>query len=180
MEEQTMLHHRLAVIVLALLTAAASTAAELPTRKAGLWEMKTIAERNVTPQVVQQCVDASTDKQMHEKFGGAGDMCSKNDIKKSGSTIVNDSICKIGAMTTKTHAVYSGDFNSAYTVKVSTTIEGEGAKTMPGRSGPASSTIEAKWVGACKSGQKPGDIVTAEGMKFNILDLPKSVSPSSR
>ena len=30
-------------------------------------------------------------------------------------------------------------------------------------------TIAAKWLGACKADQKPGDIIMAGGRKFNIL-----------
>jgi hypothetical protein len=182
MEEQAMLHQRLAVIALALLMAAASTAAELPTRKAGLWEIKTTSDDgSAPPQVMQQCIDAATDKQMNQQFGAsAGVICSKNDIKKSGSTIVADATCNFAGATTTTHAVYTGDFNSAYTAKVTTTIEGGAAKTMPGLAGPKNSTMEAKWLGVCKPGQKPGDIVTAEGMKLNIFDLSKSVSPPPR
>jgi hypothetical protein len=33
--------------------------------------------------------------------------------------------------------------------------------------------IEAKWLGACKSDQKPGDIVMPGGVKMNIMDLEK-------
>ena len=34
-------------------------------------------------------------------------------------------------------------------------------------------TVEAKWLGACKADQKPGDIVMPGGMKMNILELDK-------
>jgi hypothetical protein len=33
-------------------------------------------------------------------------------------------------------------------------------------------TIEAKWTGACKADQKPGDMIMA-GRKINIRDLQK-------
>ena len=39
--------------------------------------------------------------------------------------------------------------------------------------GHATTTIEAKWVGACKADQKPGDIVMPGGMKMNIMELDK-------
>ena len=32
-------------------------------------------------------------------------------------------------------------------------------------------TIEAKWLGACKADQKPGDMIMAGGRKMNIRDL---------
>ena len=65
----------------------------------------------------------------------------------------------------------SGDFNSAYTVKM--TSKREGGPAIPGRSaiGDTSMTLEAKWLGACKADQKPGDIIMAGGRKTNILDL---------
>ena len=56
-----------------------------------------------------------------------------------------------------------GDFNSAYTMKVSTKSSGK----IP----DAVTTMEAKWMGACKADQKPGDIVMPGGMKMNIKDM---------
>jgi hypothetical protein len=34
-------------------------------------------------------------------------------------------------------------------------------------------TINAKWLGPCKPGQKPGDIVMPGGMKINPQDYQK-------
>ena len=34
-------------------------------------------------------------------------------------------------------------------------------------------TVEAKWLGACKADQKPGDIMMPGGMKMNIKDMQK-------
>jgi hypothetical protein len=31
--------------------------------------------------------------------------------------------------------------------------------------------IEAKWLGACAAGQKPGDVVMSNGMSMNVLDM---------
>ena len=67
------------------------------------------------------------------------------------------------------HADITGDFNSAYTVK-STVAQRQGR----GRACTTSpSTIEAKWLGACKPDQKPGDIVMPGGFKMNIKDAEK-------
>jgi hypothetical protein len=41
-------------------------------------------------------------------------------------------------------------------------------------------TIEAKRLGACEAGQKPGDVMMANGMKMNVLDLPKMGGASPR
>ena len=47
---------------------------------------------------------------------------------------------------------------------------------MPGTAPGAEThmTIEAKWLGACEAGQKPGDVMMSNGMKMNVLDLPKT------
>ena len=34
-------------------------------------------------------------------------------------------------------------------------------------------TIQAKWLSACKADQKPGDILMPGGIKMNISDLQK-------
>ena len=44
---------------------------------------------------------------------------------------------------------------------------------MGGAPRDSTSTIEAKWIGACKPDQKPGDIMMPGGMKMNIKDMQK-------
>ena len=72
-------------------------------------------------------------------------------------------------MTVKSHAEITGDFNSAYTVK--STSNSTGAPAGVPRDSTA--TIEAKWLGACKADQKPGDIIMPGGMKINLKDMEK-------
>jgi hypothetical protein len=37
--------------------------------------------------------------------------------------------------------------------------------------------IAAKWLGPCETGQRPGDVIMANGMKMNVLDLQKLHPP---
>ena len=67
------------------------------------------------------------------------------------------------------HSEITGDFDSAYTVK--TTSHSEGGPAGTART--TTTTIEAKWLGACKPDQKPGDIVMPGGIKINIRDTEK-------
>ncbi len=82
-----------------------------------------------------------------------------------------DSVCQVGATTTTSRGVITGDFNSAYTIK--STSKREGGPAIPGmpKDGTTSMTIDAKWTGACKADQKPGDMIMADGRKVNIRDL---------
>jgi len=166
---------RFAVPVLALVACASSAAAqEIPTRRAGLWEVTINHDgKNTPPQTMQQCTDAETDKLMNA-FGGAlsADMCTKQDIKKVGATLVISATCQVGPMKSTSQSVVSGDFNSNYTVKVTSKIEGLPAGAPQDVAG-GTTTIQARWVGACKPGQRPGDIVMANGQTMNIRDLRK-------
>ncbi|HEX5213094.1 MAG TPA: DUF3617 family protein, partial [Pseudolabrys sp.] len=107
---------RLAVIAAVLILATRAWAAELPTRKAGLWEIKMEFQGHsrLPMQTMKQCTDASSDKLMTYNFGGAAEHnCQKQDFSRSGNAIVIDSVCSFGGATSTSHAVVSGDFNSA-------------------------------------------------------------------
>jgi hypothetical protein len=146
-------------------------AAELPVRKAGLWEMKVMSPGAPQPEMtMQQCTDESTDKDMSTSFQPMSkDLCSKQDMQKTATGYVSDSVCTVAGMTIKSHAEINGDFNSAYTVKSKSRSEGG----MAGAGRDNATTIEAKWLGACKADQKPGDIMMPGGMKMNIKDMEK-------
>jgi uncharacterized protein DUF3617 len=156
--------------LLASLGTADALAVELPVRKAGLWEMKMVRTGGSIPDMtMQHCTDATTDKQMSSSFTPGKETCAKQDIQKTATGFVSDSVCGVAGMTITSHAEITGDFNSAYTVKVTSHSEG-GPSGVPRDS---TTTIEAKWLGACKADQKAGDIVMPGGMKMNILDLEK-------
>jgi hypothetical protein len=161
----------LALTLLALLPANVAAAVDLPVRKAGLWEMKVQRAGSSMPDMtMQHCTDETTDKEMSTAFSPMGkDVCSKQDIQKTATGYVSDSVCGIAGMSITSHAEITGDFNSAYTVK----------STSHGERGPAgaprdsTTTIEAKWLGACKPDQKAGDIMMPGGMKMNVKDMEK-------
>lgn len=168
-----------AIFALALVTTSAA-AQDMPARKAGLWELTmTFEGRSMPPQVMQHCTDAATDKAMQEMGGNMrSDMCSKRDIKQVGGTIVMDSVCNMGGATTTSHGVVTGDFNSAYTIRISS--KREGGPAAPGMPAETQMSIEAKWTGPCKTDQKPGDIIMANGMKMNVTDMQKGGPPGMR
>ena len=146
--------------------------ANLPKRKPGLWEMQT-SGMGGQPQTTKFCLDAETDAAMY-KMGThmSGQMCSKFNIDvQGGNKVVTDAVCKIdtpnGAvnMTSHSETTYQGD--SAYSTQGHITynpaIMGHADMTM---------TSTGHWVGQCAAGQKPGDMVMANGQTFNIKDMP--------
>jgi hypothetical protein len=133
--------------------------------------MKVLHTGSPAPEMtMQQCTDETTDKDMSTSFSPMGkDVCSKQDIQKTATGYVTDSVCGIAGMSIKSRGEISGDFNSAYTVKSTSHTEG-GPAGVPRDS---TTTIQAKWLGACKADQKPGDIMMPGGMKMNIRDMEK-------
>ena len=123
---------RLVLIAAGLLAAAPAFAFDMPTRKAGLWELKMeFVGSNLPGREMKQCTDVSADKLMTANFGGSTqESCSKHDVSNSGGIITVDSVCKFGEATSTSHAVISGSFDSAYTVEV--TSKREGGRPMPG------------------------------------------------
>src|SRR6267154_4997765 len=159
------------IVLLALLPVNEAAAVELPVRKAGLWEMKVLRTGSPAPDMTMQyCTAATTDKEMSTAFSPVGkDVCSKQDIQKTATGYVSDSVCGIAGMSITSHAEITGDFNSGYTVK-STSHSERGPTGAPRDS---TTTIEAKWLGACKPDQKAGDIMMPGGMKMNVKDMEK-------
>ncbi len=157
--------------LLALLPAVEARAVELPVRKAGLWEIRMVRTGSPLPEMtMQHCTDETTDKAMTAAASPmTKEACSKNDIQKTATGYVSDSVCSIAGMSMTSHSETTGDFNSAYTVK--TTSHSERGAAGPPRD--TTMTIEAKWLGACKPDQKPGDIVMPGGFKMNVKDADK-------
>jgi len=165
--------------LLITLVAMPALAAEMPARKAGLWEITTSAGNRMA---IRQCIDAATDQMMQSRAGtgpapgtgpGAGTPpCSKRDVQKTGDTVTIDSTCTVAGRTVNTHAVVAGSFDSAYTMTV--TSQGDGIPA-----GAGTMTMSAKWLGPCAADQRPGDMIMPNGMKINILDLQKRGSPGT-
>jgi hypothetical protein len=153
------------LVLIGMATTSAS-AAELPTRKPGLWEIKT-SFANRGGQSVQQCVDAATD-QMLQSLAGPFDQaaCAKRNVQKSGDRTIIDSTCTVAGKTATAHAVIAGSFDSAYSMTVMAHSD-----ALPG--GTVNMTLDGKWLGACMAGQKPGDVIMPGGIKVNIRDLQK-------
>jgi hypothetical protein len=161
------------VYLFALLIAGSATAASFdpPKRKSGLWELKVQHEKMPGPQVMQQCVDQKTDDMMKDSAQAKeATSCSKNELRKEGANIVAESVCKVNGSSAKTRAVFSGNFESAYKVDSRSTYE----PPLHGMR-EATTKMEAKWLGPCKAGQKPGDVMIQGIPGMNMEELMKGM-----
>lgn len=152
----------LALATVAMLAVTAATAADMPRRKPGLWQIETSMAAAPGMGPMKQCIDEKTDN-FYQQFGEQHeDKCAESDIKHLGDRILVHSVCKMGSSTATTDATFSGRFDSDYRgdirIKYSPPMQGMSETSM---------AIAAKWLGPCEAGQKPGDIVLPNGMKIN-------------
>lgn len=156
------------ISIFVLICTMAIRADELPSRRPGLWEVKTsIDNRNVAAVLIQQCIDATTDQMMMSIAGPySQDVCPKRTVQRSADSITIDSACTFAGKRATAHAVAAGSFDSGYTMTVTSGSEAEPGNTMTMR-------IEAKWLGPCTADQKPGDMIFGNGIKVNILNAQK-------
>ena len=154
----------IAIVVAAL--PVATLAAEIPKRKSGLWEITTSEPGGPPGPVATMCIDQKLDDMAKQLMAG-GVTCTKQDLRREGDRYVSDSVCKIGDSTATTRAVISGNFETMYQADIQ-------AKYSPPLMGMSEgrSVMNAKWLGPCRSGQRPGDIVMPGGATINIYDTP--------
>jgi hypothetical protein len=100
---------------------------------------------------MQQCVGEDTDRAAMAKAEATWLKmgCPKSEPQKLGAAYSYDSSCKLGASTMKTHSVLT--YPSDASIHSVTTVDsGDGTAAV-------TNTSDARWLGPCKPGQKPGD-----------------------
>ncbi len=148
-------------------------AEDLPARKPGLWESSMTSADGKPPMVLKQCIDAATDKSL---MGMTGGLCGMKWKRTGGDRIETETTCKMGPITAAGKGIIIGDFNSSVRVETTTTTtaSGEGMPAgAPKLNIPPTTqnmVVEAKWLGPCEAGQKPGDIIMPDG---KVMPMPK-------
>lgn len=152
----------IAATALAAIAALPARADELPQRKPGLWETKSTGAEGQS--IAKQCVGPGTDQSvMGALTAGA---CSKMQVTKTAKGYAVATECAMGPVKATGTSVITGDFQTQMRTEGSTTLTG-----MPGQSGPVERklVIEARRLGDCEAGQKPGDIILPDG---KVISMP--------
>jgi hypothetical protein len=153
--------------VLVLGSIASAHGDNLPQRKPGLWEMSISSSDGDEATHMKHCIDKSTDEKllkmgtnMNSAMGGT---CKKNTLKATASGFETESECSVMGSTISSKGIFTGDFSSAYTGKITTSFN----PPLMGQK-ETTSTVSAKWMGVCGEAMQPGDMVMPNGMKMNI------------
>lgn len=151
---------------IAILSSVPAFAEDLPQRKPGLWETKSTGEQGEV--VAKQCVGPGTDQ---SAIGGmTAGACSKMLVTKTATGYAVETECSMGPVKASGSSVITGDFETSLRTEGTTKVSG-----MPGQSGPVERrlVVEAKRLGDCGPGQKPGDIIMPDGKVISMPQAPK-------
>jgi hypothetical protein len=133
--------------------AAAAKAME-PRRKAGLWQMAVSTTGGPGMSLsLQTCIDAAHASDFNVKPpASARTNCSSSKSHPIAGGWAFESTCTTNGRTMKTTGTVTGDLSSGYHMEASTQTE----PPMQGMAAVAKTNIDAKWLGACPPGMKPG------------------------
>ncbi len=159
-----------------LLPRVADAADAFPKMHAGLWQTTTVTQNAdpanpPTPRVSTICLDASVQQMMLQFSQGLiSGICSKHDMRVSGSTVESDSVCDLMGSRTTTHSTMKFSGDTRYHADAHTTYE-------PAAHGRAQSdtAIDGKYVGPCPPGMSPGDLTLPNGKMVNIKSFAETM-----
>jgi Protein of unknown function (DUF3617) len=167
------------LIAASAFNASPALAQDYPKLKPGQWEMTTSTTQSPDgkPHKMTMCTDAAVQKQMMDMGKGMSrDLCSKLDVRNDGGKYIGDSVCQVGATTMTSHSVMTVQGDTAYKTVVTATYD----PPLMGMK-DANTTIEGRNTGPCRDGLEPGDVITADGRKFNMKafgNLPSAQPPA--
>ena len=167
------MHRPLALAVLLLLPLGAASQ-DLPKLKAGLWEMTNTSSRNPRQAMTSTvCLDTTLQQDMIRMGTGMMQgMCSKHDLKISNNTVTGEAVCKFGDSTVTSRSVMTMTGDTAYRTEAH-------AKFNPPMAvmSESDTVIQGRWLGACKPGQRPGDITMPNGQTMNLRNMMSAPLP---
>ena len=154
-----------------MLPALGARADEMPVRKPGLWEMKMLRTGSPLPEMtMQHCTDETTDKA--DEHGVLAD--GEGNLLQARHPEDRDRLCRRFRVQRRRHVDdLAFRHYGRFQFRLYRQVHRRTASAVRAACTTSPSTIEAKWLGACKPDQKPGDIVMPGGFKMNIKDAEK-------
>lgn len=140
---------------------------QVPIRKAGLWEVTLAAEPSAQQRVitVRQCTDNASDELMLLSIVPGQESCGATTVssRKMHREIKNR--CSAHGQKVDTKMELSGDFQQRY--------EGRYLVSYAGKATSESRRFEGRWLGECRPGMQPGDMVLPNGVTVNVMNEKK-------
>jgi hypothetical protein len=147
----------------------AEESGELPLRKAGRWELKTVMDEGFGPreQVLTMCIDADMERTTAASSDASHKQsCSKYEVKRSGDATTVDALCVFEGRTVESVTEMRGDFKTAFKVTIKSTTSG----SEQGRSVSVKRTItqDGKFLGESCGDLKAGEAMGSDGHRIMV------------
>ena len=161
-------------LALVLASAAASALAQdFPKLKPGLWEMERSSDHERTgrapaqPNRMTMCLDESVQREMVDVGSGAmKGMCARHEFKMSGNRGSGDFVCDIAGSRMHSKSTMTLQGSVGYRTEIDTTYDPPFAGQTHTKT-----IVTARYVGACKPGQRAGDMIMPNGQTMNMRDM---------
>lgn len=149
-----------------------------PVRKNGLWE---VTLRSDTPgphrgQTVQQCTSVEVEPIVLMSLLPGQENCREVKASRRSGRLKEGydirTVCYVHGSRVDGHMELLGDLQSSY--------EGRFSVKFANGPGRAPGAFEGRWLGACKPGQRPGDMVLPNGVTVNVVDDKKRAEAHER
>jgi hypothetical protein len=147
----------------------ADEAGELPMRKSGQWELKTVMDEGRGPreQVLTMCIDANLEKNtVAASAADHKEHCSNYEVKTTGGMTTVEATCVFNERNVVSRTEMSGDFQTAFKVEIESTTSG----TERGRPVSVKRTIvqDGKYLGESCGDLQAGEAMGTDGKKLFV------------
>lgn len=139
-----------------------------PRRKPGLWEVQTGAGDSYGLPASRFCVGDNTDNPAIQLDRAAGEKgsCSIGAFRRVGTNWTAETVCRDSRQTVISQSVATGDFLSEYRIDTLVFY----SPPLPGGKREDRETITARYLGACRAGQRAGDLEVPGMGTLNMND----------
>ena len=144
--------------------------ASLPTRKAGLWELKTVMDEGNGPrdQTLKMCID----DRMEQNTAAASladhkANCAKYEIKSGDGATTAEGECTYNGRLVISHTEMKGDFKSAFEIKIKSSTSDPEAKEQSIVI-KRDITQSGSYLGESCGDLKPGEAMGSDGHKIAV------------
>jgi hypothetical protein len=157
------------ITVICVLFPAHAATLDVPLRKAGRWELKTVMDEGLGPrdQTITMCIDAEMERNTFEASRSEhNESCSKYEVKKADGKIVIDAVCRMNDRNIESMTEMSGDFQKSFSVKIESTTSGmNGSQSV---SVKRKITQDGTFLGESCGDLKGGEAIGPDGLKVMV------------
>lgn len=152
-------------------------AQDYPKLKAGQWEItvdRGAAAKGPASMRNTMCTDDAAQRDMIANgMGMSRELCTRNEFRRDGARYVGTAECRLGESLMQSRSVMTLTGDTAYRIDISATFD----PPMMGMK-ESRTAISGQYVGPCRDGLVPGDIIGPNGQKANIRNLGTGAPPS--